>query len=69
MANPQLQKVPFEIKDGLIKTLFVTAKIKFSEDEMTDLAAGINAEINSIVQDGLGFLNDHKDALKGVSDL
>ncbi len=68
MANPNLQKVPFEVKDGLIRTIFMVGRIKFDEDEMTDLARAINEELNNITKDGLGFLDKHKDSFKGVSD-
>jgi len=69
MQNPQLTGVPFEIKNALIQTIFMTGKIKFMETEMKDLGDAVNVELRSITKDGLGFLNKHKDSFKGLQGL
>jgi len=69
MMNPQLQGVPFAVKDGLIRSTFLMAGIKFDEVEMTDIGEACKAEVKAIMQGGLKFIDKHKDSLKGLSEL
>ncbi len=69
MQNPQIANVPFELKNNLIQTTFLTANIKFNEEEMTDIGQAVNAEIRNITKDGLKFMDKHKGAFKGLSGL
>ena len=69
MMNPQMQGVPFSVKDGLIRTMFLMAGRKFDEVEMSDLGEACKAEIKSLMQGGMKFIDKHKDSLKGLSDL
>ncbi len=69
MMNPATVGVPFSVKDGLIRSMFLMAERKFDEVEMTDLGEACRAEIKALMQGGMKFIDKHKDSLKGLSDI
>lgn len=69
LMNPVTKAVPFETRLIALKMMLKIRKVKISEDELKDISQAINAEQKLAIQQGFGFLDKHKESLKGLDEV
>ena len=69
MLNPELKKVPFELKTNALKATLLCAGYTWNEQEMTDIMDAIGETTKGGFQNALKLLDKFKGQIAGLNKL